>query len=424
MNSCNNKNMTSENNCCLMAALNGRSIPKEDTIFGINRRAGAAKDKFGADNVINGTIGALLDDAGDLIVLSSVAEAFSRLKPVEYAKYAPIGGIPEFRQAAIKAALKNYKPNGFVRAVATPGGTGALHLAAANYSSPGDAILTADWFWSPYKTIAAELGMSIATFTLLGDDGGFNAGGFISKVGEILKTQDRLVIFLNTPAQNPTGYSLSDQDWLKIRDGLASIHTKKRIALVADTAYIDFAGDEDECRSFLPIIEDMPENVLPIIAFSMSKTFTIYGLRCGAAICMAKNEEVADEFVRVCEFSARGAWSNSPRTGQSVIANIFDDPGMLAAVTKERAEIRQLLLDRGRAFTEAAESTNLPMMPYCGGFFVSIPCDDPVATSRMLENEGIFLVPLSKGLRASVASISKAKCEIMPEKVLKTLKRK
>ena len=49
----------------IMSQSNGRHITKEDVIFGINKRAGEMIKKKGADNVVNGTIGALLDDEGE-----------------------------------------------------------------------------------------------------------------------------------------------------------------------------------------------------------------------------------------------------------------------------------------------------------------------------------------------------------------------
>ena len=150
----------------------------------------------------------------------------------------------------------------------------------------------------------------------------------------------------------------------------------------------------------------------------MSKTFTIYGMRCGATICMAPTAEIAEEFRRVCEFSSRGTWSNCARAGQSIIANIFADPDLLQKVNEERKEIRDMLLRRGKAFEEEAARVGLPILPFDSGFFVSIPCDDPDAISAKLEKEGIFLVPLAKGLRVSVASISEEKCREVPAKVL------
>lgn len=125
----------------ILARRNNRTIPREDRIFGISNRAKKMIAEKGADKVINATIGSLLDDDGNLIVLSSVDEVFRMLKPVEYADYAPIGGIPGFREAVKKAAFGSFEPAGFTEAVATPGGTGALRNAISNYSEPGDCLL-------------------------------------------------------------------------------------------------------------------------------------------------------------------------------------------------------------------------------------------------------------------------------------------
>lgn len=395
----------------ILARQNDRSIPKEDKIFGISNRAKKMIAEKGADKVINATIGSLLDDDGKLIVLSSVDEVFRGLKPDEYADYAPICGIPAFREAVQKAAFGKFRPKSFTDAVAAPGGTGALRNAIANYSQPGDKVLTSDWHWSPYNTIAGEIRRRVDTFSLFTEDRKFNWQSFREKVLQLLDTQDSLVIILNTPAHNPTGYSLTLGDWDKVTEVLTEAAKKgKAIALVVDAAYIDFAGDEEECRRFLPKLETMPENVLPIIAYSLSKTFTLYGTRCGALICMAKTREIADEFKRVCEFSSRGSWSNGTKAAQVLLAKIYADDKLLARVSEERARYRDMLLARGRAFEEEAAKVGLEMVPFDAGFFASIPCSDPDGISAQLEKQGLFIVPLAKGLRVSVASVSEEKC--------------
>ena len=73
-----------------------------------------------------------------------------------------------------------------------------------------------------------------------------------------------------------------------------------------------------------------------------------------------------------------------------------------------------MLLARGRAFEEEAEKAGLETVPFDAGFFVSIPCDDPDAISAELEKQGLFIVPLAKGLRVSVASVSEEKCRKIP----------
>ena len=402
----------------ILARENGRKIPKEDKVFGASSRAKAMIAEKGADKVINATIGSLLDDNGRLVVLSSVDKVFRTLKPQDYADYAPIRGIPAFAEAVKKASFGSYEPKGFVEAVATPGGTGSLRNVISNYSSPGDKIITSDWHWAPYNTIAGEIGRSVEVFELFTQDRKFNAQSLKAKVTELLALQESLVIILNTPAHNPTGYSLTLEDWDKVTEILTEAAAGgKAIALVVDAAYIDFAGDEEECRKFLPKLEEMPENVLPVIAYSLSKTFTLYGTRCGAAICMAKTAAIAEEFRKVCEFSSRGSWSNSAKVAQVILAKIYEDPELLEAVSSEREYYRNMLLARGRAFEEEAAKAGLEIVPFDAGFFASIPCGDPDAVSAELEKQGLFTIPLAKGIRVSVASVSEEKCRKIPAMV-------
>ncbi|MCR5482578.1 MAG: aminotransferase class I/II-fold pyridoxal phosphate-dependent enzyme [Clostridia bacterium] len=403
----------------IFAQSNGRKIPLEDKIFGISNKAKKMIAERGKDAVVNATIGALLDDNGNLIVLSSVVDVLKNLSPTEFAEYAPIGGIPEFRSAILEAALgKKYAPKCFAEAVATPGGTGSIRNTISNYSAVGDKVLTSDWYWAPYGTIASEIGRSIDTFSLFDEKGAFNAVGFEEKVKELLAAQNQLVIILNTPAHNPTGYALTNADWESVLSALCrQASTEKKVTILVDVAYIDFAGDEEECRSFLPLFEKLPENILPVVAYSLSKTFTLYGMRCGAMICLAKTKEIAEEFKRVCEYSSRGSWSNCCRAPQSVLAKIHADERLLAKVDSEREQYRNMLLARGHAFEQAAAEAGLKTVPFDAGFFASIPCDNPDAIAERLQEEGIFLIPLAKGLRVSIASVSEEKCRMLPKKI-------
>lgn len=404
------------------ASQNGREIPKEDKIFGISNRAKAMIAKEGREKVVNATIGALLDDDGKLMVLSSVSDVFKSLDMADCAEYAPIAGTPGFREAVKKDLFRSFKPERFVEAVASPGGTGAIKNAVSNYTDLGDKILAADWHWGPYKTIAQEHGRDLEVFRMFDENGRFDKASFGEKIREILKEQERLAIIINTPAHNPTGYALSGDDWKAVRDVLESVDKSKKITLIADVAYIDFSGDEEESRNFLPFLEKMPDNVLVAVAHSLSKSYTLYGMRCGALICMAKTREVADEFKTVCEFSARGSWSNCARAPQVILEKIYDDETLLERVMAERKAFRYMLLRRGEAFKKAAAKVGLEMVPFNGGFFATVPCGDPDAVSADLEKKGIFVVPFGKGIRVSLASVAEEKCAMLPAEIKKAMK--
>ena len=166
--------------------------------------------------MVNATIGALLDDDGNLIVLSSMVDVLKDMTPQELAEYAPIAGIPEYLDVLKTVVFGKYMPKGFIEACATPGGTGSIRNTIANYSRPGDLVLTSNWHWSPYQIIAREIGREVTTYEMFDESGNFNFGSFREKISEILKKQDRLVILFNAPAHNPTGYSPSSGTWDRI----------------------------------------------------------------------------------------------------------------------------------------------------------------------------------------------------------------
>ena len=397
-----------------MVAYNGREIPKEDKVFAASGKALDAVSKYGPAEVINATVGALYDDEGQLLVLRSVDKVIRELEPKDYAAYAPIAGTPGFRKAILKAALGGFEPKSYVCAVGTPGGTAAIRNAIANYSCPGDRILTHSWHWAPYKSIAAEMFRGIEHFEMFDEEGRFNTEDFDYKVKKLTRNQEHLVIILNTPANNPTGYALTMDDWYAVKKTLDEVPLEKKITLVLDVAYIDFAGEPEEVRRFFGVVDNLRSNILPIIAYSASKTFTLYGGRCAAMICFAHSPEVAEEFEKVNSYSSRATWSNPPRAPQEVIERIYADESLLAEVEAERANAREMLLARGRAFEEEAAKCGLKTVPFSAGFFVTIPCADPDGLCEKLSEKNVFLIPFDGGVRVSIAASSEEKCRRLP----------
>ena len=404
-----------------MAAFNGRDIPERDRNFTAVANAKAAIAAKGKAAVTNATVGALYDDDANLVVLSSVEKTFKSLDGADFAEYAPISGTPGFREAVRKAAFGSYEPKSYIGIVATPGGTGSISNAVDNYSCPGDRILTHNWYWGPYGNIASEQGKSLETFEMFDEEGNFNIGDFGYKVSKLLRNQEYLVIILNTPASNPTGYSLSLDDWYGVKRVLDGVSLDKKVTLIIDAAYIDFAGEEDEVRNFLPVIDNLRGNILPVIAYSCSKTFTMYGARCAAMLCLAHTPEVAAEFEKVGAFFARTAWSNSPRAPQTVIEKIYGDPELLAETNAERKHWRDMLLARGRAFEAAASEAGLEIVPFRAGFFVTIPYKDPEALINALGQKDVFLIPVNGGVRVSVAAVAESRCRELPAIIKETI---
>lgn len=387
---------------------NGRTIPAEDKVFALSGRAKAAIAEKGRDAVINATVGALLDDNGDLVVMSSVAEAMRSLAPADYAEYAPITGTPAFKEAVVKALFGSFEPQGHVEVCATPGGTGSIAGAIANYSGCGESILTHDWCWANYKNIAVSQGRQLKTFRFFNEDGEFDAADLEKQLAELASVQDQVLLMINTPAHNPTGYSLSLEDW----DSMITVINRAecRVILFLDVAYIDYAGGEDEVRAFIPKLAELGDDVLIIFGYSASKTLTAYGMRLGAIVCMSRKEEDAEEFRRAAEYTARSTWSNCNRSAMVMMSRIYADPELRAKVDEERRGYCDMLLERGRIFEKTLNDNGVKCVPFRAGFFVTVACEDPAEVCRKLEEQDIFCLALEKGIRISIASISKEKC--------------
>jgi len=403
-----------------MVAKHAKWPAEEDVIFKIAGKAQEAITKYGREKVTNSTLGALMGDDGKLIAFDSVYKVLKEMPSEQIAAYAPIAGMPQYLEAVEETFFAGYKPKAYIRVVATPGGTGALKVAMWNYTEEGDEILTSDWFWSPYTTITEEAGRIISTFQLFTDEGNFNVKDFKKRVKEILNKQDRLMAIINTPAQNPTGYSVSDSEWDEI---LAFVKEEaknldKKIILLVDTAYIDYAGEADEKRVFFTKFSNLPDNVFVMAAFSTSKGYTMYGLRLGALIGISSNEAIVDEFKVSSLHSGRANWSNCNRGGMLAVAEIFNNKDLLEKYTKEKNEWKGILRKRAEAFVEASEEVGLELLPYRDGFFVSLPCDKPYEISEALIEKYIYMVPLGKGLRFAVCAVSEEKCRKAP-KVIK-----
>jgi len=331
-----------------------------DIIFGTGREAQDAEAKYGFEKVINSTLGVLMDDRGQLAFLPTVMERLRTLPDSELGAYAPIAGLPDYLSAVQDACFRGHKPNAYSEAVATPGGTGAIKHAVWNYTEMGDEILIANWYWAPYKTIAEEHGRRVRTFEYFKDDG-MNVDAFKAEASELIAAQERVLIILNTPSHNPTGYSISDGEWQEIMSFLRekAADASKKIILMVDVAYIDFAGSIDASRDFFKHFGDLPQNLLVLTAFSLSKGYTMYGMRGGAIICLAATQDLAAEFKDVCAFSNRAAWSNGTRAAMRILADIYKDPALFDKVEEEREIFKALLDRRNAAFMEEAQKVGL-----------------------------------------------------------------
>lgn len=403
-----------------MSMASSHSVYKKlnDAIFNASAACQAAVAHHGAENVVNATIGVMMDEQGKFVCLPTVEKVYRSLPIEEITNYAPISGINEFRDLAIDLTFADNRPDGYFAAVATAGGTGAIHHAIANYAEKGDGVLTSNWYWGNYKVICEEEGCRLSTFKLFNDQNKFNVEDFQKSVEILTNGQDSLLVIINSPAHNPTGFALTGDDWDQVIDVLTQVaNNGRRISLLVDIAYIDYAGETNATRKFMQKFSRVPKNVLVMFAFSMSKSFTFYGQRCGALIAYSPEESVIREFENVCKYSNRATWSNCSRGAQRLMIELCNDKTAYKKFLQERTDLYNLVEKRGELFMKDAAECGLEALPYNGGFFLSVPTKNSTKVCDRLHEDLIFAVPLKLGIRIAACSMSMKKIDGVAKKI-------
>jgi len=385
----------------LIPARQGR--PDKDVIFALN--AEATKRRQAGEAIVNATIGSLMNDDGSLAVLETVTRVLRDVPAAEWAAYAPIPGTPGFLDAVIADTFSTQPAlKAAATACATPGGTGALRHALMNYLEAGQALLTPNFYWGPYATLAEEHERKVETFSMFTPAGALDVGALDAALEGQLKRQGRALVWLNDPCNNPTGYSMTPGEWRQVVEVLLK-HSAKPVTLLVDMAYWLYAAGGDP-RAFQAELLPLLGKVGLLFAWSGSKSYTHYGLRVGALIACEPDEKARNATAAALAFSCRGTWSNCVRGGLVGVTKLLTDAGLKAACDAERATLRQLLLQRVQAFNAAAQPKGLQYPRYEGGFFVTVFHPDAEGHAQKMREKGVYVVPQKGALRVALCSVA------------------
>ena len=398
------------------------TTPIEDTVFAIVKKAKEAKAALGAEHVIDATIGSLYNEEGSIVAFDSVFTPFNEIKKETKAAYAgSFVGNDSYREQVYNWIVK---PSGNTLAhsvIATPGGTGAVALTLSETLDEGETVILPEIAWGSYKLMATMNNQSVKTYSLFEGEH-FNTNNFKEVCQSVMSTQDKLVVVINDPCHNPTGYSMSLEEWQEVVSFLNECSKQVPVVLLNDIAYIDYAYDLPHSRDYMKTFDQFTDNVIAVVAFSCSKSLTSYGLRCGAAIILGKTEDAVRGVEIVFEKAARAIWSNvanAPMDNFTYVTTTNYD-----AYMKEKAYYVDLLKQRSDIFMNEADACKLPYYPYKEGFFVTVKIEDNKQRDvyhDALMAEHIYTVKVNKGIRVAVCSLSVDKTKGLAEKMKEIL---
>jgi aromatic-amino-acid transaminase len=402
-----------------MTLLAKRSIIKEDKSNIITLGAIAKEEKKKDPEVVNATIGMLYDEDEKLFAYKSVDKALSMLTTDEKYAYGSTPGSKDFHEAVKKWVFRQYY-NEFkdISAVmATPGGTGALSNTFANYLDENDKALLPNYMWGNYKQVLYENHQDFMTYNLFNENGGFNIEDLKKCMLELKKTQGRILVVINDPCHNPTGYSMTEDEWNKVIDLINEISSDSTpVILLHDMAYIDYSKEGfDFTRKNISLYKKLNDNAMAIMAFSGSKTLALYGIRLGAQVAVSNNKDNLNDFNKANKFSSRSKWSNSTNLGMNLVTKVFSDDNLRKSFETELEESRETLIKRANAFLDESKKCGLKTLPFDCGFFVTIPCNNPEAAYEYLVKKKIHIIPMGKVLRVTISAIPLKDCIRLPK---------
>jgi len=367
-------------------------------------------------DVINASIGMFYDEDKKIGGMPIVSNAIRNLLDEEILPYPAVDGGALFKSNLVTWVFGKYeddiKKSFYVNACATPGGSGAIASTFSIFSKPGESIFVSDIRWQ-YERFADRAKLNCFEHKLFDGDG-FNMTSFKERLDELCQQQKRVIVIVNDPCHNPTGFTLSQDEFSQILD-ILNAKKENDIIFLYDLAYLEFSHETDN-RKKLSLLTKLEENVTTVIAFSGSKTFGVYGLRLGAAIYLSKNEQLIKDVHLKFVNEARGSWSATP-TASIELFNQFSIEKNKEVFHKDLDKINTLVQKRSQLFISQAQAIGLKTHPFRSGFYTVVLTNDPDHDYLKLAEHHIYAVPMNGGVRFALCSLSLKEIDGLPLKI-------
>lgn len=295
-------------------------------------------------------------------------------------------------------------------ATQTPGGTGALRLAADFIAQclPGKGVWLSNPTWPIHETIFAAAGVKVSHYPYVGSDNRLDVDAMLAVLNEVPQGD---VVLLHACCHNPTGFDLNHDDWQRVLD----VVRRRDLLPLIDFAYQGFGdGLEQDAWSTRLFAAEVPEL---LITSSCSKNFGLYRDRTGALIVCAKTADKLIDIRSQLANIARNLWSTPPDHGAAVVATILADPELKARWADEVEAMRLRIAQLRSGLVEALEPHGLrERFAHIGvqrGMF-SYTGLSPEQVKQLREQHSVYMV--SSG-RANVAGIDATRLALLADAI-------
>lgn len=298
-------------------------------------------------------VGVYKNEKGETPVLASVQEAESRIFASQVTKsYVGPAGNPVFN-SSMSSLLLGQSPvlaEGRFAAVQTPGGCGALRVAAEliRTANPKATIWVSDPTWGNHIPLLGNAGLAIRQYPYF--DAATSSVDFDAMMSALSQVNAGDLVLLHGCCHNPSGADLSPEQWRQV----AALALETGFTPFVDMAYQGFADDlEADAYGLRYLAEHLPEVV---VAASCSKNFGVYRDRVGLVGLIAATPASAQAALSHMQSIVRGIYSMPPDHGAAIVAEILTDPQLRLRWQGEVAEMRGRINGLRETFSNAMQA--------------------------------------------------------------------
>ena len=342
------------------------------------------------DGKIDLGVGVYKDATGKTPVMQAIKLAEQKLHNDQDTKtYVSPTGDLEFCDAVENLIFQNSVATERVKAIQTPGGSGALRILSDMLISanPDAKTWVPDPTWPNHIPMLEGAGHSLDYYTYY--DAQNCRVDFDAMVNALQQAKKGDIVLLHGCCHNPSGADLSTEQW----KSLATLFSEKGLKPFVDLAYQGFADGLNEDAEGIHILA----NALPemVVATSCSKNMALYRERAGCALVVADNQQAASNTASLLVRFIRQNYSMPPDHGAALSRIVLLDDDLRTTWKEEletmRVRLETLRSDLAGALRKRSNSDRFDYIAAQKGMFSRLPLlEEQTVTLR--EQHGIYMV--------------------------------
>lgn len=348
-------------------------------------------------------VGVYRDEAGATPIMAAVAAAQERLLATETTKaYIGPAGAEGFNRLIGQLLLGGNHPalkDGRVNVVQTPGGCGALRMAAEflKLCKPDTTVWVSNPTWANHIPLLGGADLNIREYPYL--DKASLSVDFDAMMACLEQADTGDVVLLHGCCHNPSGADLNADQWSAITD----LVERKGLLPFIDIAYQGLGeGLDRDAQGVRLMAERLPE---VIVASSCSKNFGLYRERTGALMLIAANAQQGQAATSQLLSAIRSHYSMPPSHGAAVVEMILDTPELMQQWQHELGAMCSRILELRTALSQAlAPAGDFSFIERQRGMFSFLGIS-PQQVQILREEFGIYMLDSS---RINIAGLSAA----------------